>query len=84
MRILSAMVFKGLGLLLMEYEQHIQAFLSAFNGAECTLENAIQYDSAYGFRAMSSYEKLPSVILKMLSFLVKIVGFIEFELVRKG
>ena len=66
------------------HEQHIQAFLSAFNSAECTLENAIQYDSAYGFRAKSSYENLPNVILKMLSFLIKVVGFIEFELVRKG
>ena len=72
------------GAVIDEYEQHIQAFLSAFNSAECTLENAIQYDSAYGFRAMSSYEKLPSVILKMLSFLVKLVGFIEFELIKKG
>jgi hypothetical protein len=66
------------------YEQHIYAFLSAFNNAECTLENAIQYDSAYGFRARASYENLPNVILKMLSFLIKFIGFIEFELVKKG
>ena len=65
------------------YEQHIQAFLGAFNSAECTLKNAIQYDPAYGFRARSSYEKLPNVILKMLSFLVKLVGFIEFELIKE-
>jgi hypothetical protein len=66
-----------------EHEQHIQAFLSVFNGSECTMESAIQYDSAYGFRAKSSYENLPNVILKMLSFLVKLVGFIEFELIKE-
>ena len=65
------------------HEQHIQAFLGAFNSAECTLENAIQYDSAYGFRAKSSYENLPNVILKMLSFLVKLVGFTEFQRVKE-
>ena len=65
------------------HEQHIQAFLGAFNSAECTLETAIQYDPAYGFRARSSYEKLPNVILKMLSFLVKLVGFIEFQRVKE-
>jgi hypothetical protein len=66
------------------YEQLIHAFLGAFNGSECTLESAIQYDSAYGFRARASYENLPNVILKMLSFLIKFIGFIEFELVKKG
>ena len=65
------------------YEQHIHAFLGAFNGSECTLESAIQYDSAYGFRARASYENLPNVILKMLSFLIKFIGFIEFELVKE-